>query len=190
MSIENRIMKNLFLCLAVLFSASVASAQGLSQKDIHFATDAYRCGLLNLKLAELTITKAKSDSVRVLGRQLILDYTKANDQMKALAVEKNMAMPDSLSKSGQAQYDDLAARWGDDFDKTYVQLMITEHKKAIATFKAQEDAGSDAEVRTWTAANLPLLKHHLMTAEDLAVDLDKSRSRNKTGRDKSSSLRQ
>lgn len=184
-------MKKAILCLFLLLGVYSLRAQGLSQKDIQFATDAYRCGMLNIRLAELTIGKAKSDSVRVLGRQIVIDHTKANEQMKSIAMTKTMAMPDSLSKAGQQHYDDLSKLTGSRFDSAYVQLVITEHKKAIDAFRTQEESGSDPEVRNWASMTLPVLKHHLMIAQDLAVDLDKSKTRKtKSINDKNSTLKQ
>lgn len=183
-------MKKVIICLLLLLNAPALPAQGLSQKDIQFATDAYRSGMLNIRLAELTIGKARSDSVRVLGRQAVIEHTKANEQMKSIAMAKTMAMPDSLSKAGRKIYDDLARHTGARFDSAYVQVVIAEHKKAIASFKALEEEGSDPEIRNWASATLPVLKHHLMVAQDLAVDLDKSRARRRGPNDKSSTLKQ
>lgn len=178
-------MGKISLCLAMVLATVCLTAQkSLSAKDAEFTRDAYRCGLFKIRLGGLTASKAKSDSVKVLARQMIVDHTRTNEQLKTIAAAKNITLSDSLSTEDQKHYNDLSTMSGTDFDKTYVQLMITDHKKAIERFKDEDDAGSDIDVRSWAAMALPVLKHHLMILQDLNVDLDKLPGGGKSGSDK------
>jgi putative membrane protein len=191
-------MKKTILYLFAILAAYSLRAQSLTSKDAVFAIDAYQCGLLKVRVGELTATKAKSDSVKVLGRQILVEHTKANEQLKTIAVAKNITLPDTLTSEGRKQYNDLSARSGADFDEAFVQLMITEHKKAIDNFKDEDIKGSDTDVRAWASMTLPIVKHHLMQAQDLSVDLDKNKdkanrpgnnSRSRSGADKIGTLK-
>jgi putative membrane protein len=191
-------MKKAVLFLFLVLATYALKAQSLTDKDVHFVQSSYQCGLYKVRLGELTAAKAKSDSVKVLGRQIVVEHTKANEQLKTIAVAKNITLPDLLTVEDQKQYDDLSAKSGADFDAAFVQQMITDHKKAVATFKDEDLEGSDTEIRTWASVTLPVIKHHLMLSEDLSVDLDKNKtkgsrpendSRSRSGTDKTGTLK-
>ena|SRR6218665_284762 len=190
-------MKKAVLFLFLLIGAYSLRAQSLTDKDVKFVQNTYQCGLYKVKLGELTAAKAKSDSVKVLGRRILVEHTKANEELKSLAVAKNISLPDYLSPEDQKHYDELVSTWGADFDQSFVQIMITDHKKAVDAFKNEDLEGSDTEVRSWASVNLPIIKHHLMLSQDLAVDLEKKKektrseneSRSRQGADKVGTLK-
>jgi putative membrane protein len=191
-------MKKAVLFLFLVLAVYLLKAQSLTDKDVRFVQNSYQCGLYKVRLGELTAAKAKSDSVKVLGRQILVEHTKANEQLKTMAVAKNITLPDLLTAEDQKHYDDLSAKSGADFDEAFVQQMIADHKKAVATFKDEDLEGSDTDIRTWAAVTLPVIKHHLMLSEDLSVDLDKNKtkgsrsdndSRSRTGAEKTSTLK-
>ena len=98
---------------------------------------------------------------------MVKDHSKANDELKALASQKNITLPDSLSEDKQKKYKDLAEKKGTDFDKAYVSLMVDDHKQDIKEFEEASKDAKDAEVKAWAAGKLPTLNHHLETVQNL-----------------------
>ena len=67
----------------------------------------------------------------------------------------------------QKLLDDLKAKSGKDFDQSYDQAQVKDHKDAVALFEAYAKSGDDPELKNWAAKTLPHLKEHLSMAEKL-----------------------
>ena len=164
-------MKKTVLLLCLLPTAYCLSGQSMKPKDAQFVTNASKASLFEIKLGELSIAKAFSDSVKILGRQIIVDHTKANDDLKTMAVSRNITLATELDAEAQMHWNELSAKSGADFDKTFVDMMISCHQKDISLFKEETNSGSDKEVKSWAAITLPVLEHHLLMSQDLSVDI-------------------
>lgn len=63
----------------------------------------------------------------------------------------------------------MKALQGNDFTKQYHSDQVEAHKNAVDLFKRYDDSGDQPDVKTWAAATLPHLQHHL----DMAIGLNK-----------------
>jgi putative membrane protein len=98
---------------------------------------------------------------------MVKDHTAINEDLKTLAAQKNVVLPDSLDADNQMMVDKLTALTGADFDHAYVSGMFKGHKKAVKAFKAESAATSDADVKAFADKTLPLLEEHLKLITDL-----------------------
>ena len=129
--------------------------------DADFAVKAAAGGLFEVEAGKLAQSKGTDPQVKAFGESMIADHGKANEELKSLAQQKNIALPDSLSDEHKKKYDDLAAKSGKDFDEAYIKQMIDDHEKDISAFKDESENGKDPELKSWAAAKLPILTHHL-----------------------------
>jgi len=136
------------------------------QKDTDFAVEAADAGMLEVQLGQLAVANASSAEVKKLGQTMIDEHSKANDELKALAQQKNITLPAALSDKSQKHYEDLAKKTGADFDKDYTDLMVKDHKDVIDKFKKEADKGNDPEVKSWASGKIATLEHHLMMSEN------------------------
>jgi putative membrane protein len=60
---------------------------------------------------------------------------------------------------------DLQQKQGKEFDKAYIEQMISDHKKVISAFESEAKNGSDADIRGFADSTLHVLRHHLDEAE-------------------------
>jgi putative membrane protein len=134
--------------------------------DAEFAVAAADGGMLEVALGKLAVKKAMSPSVKKLGAQMVKDHSKANMELKALAAEKHIVIPETMSDKCQKEVSDLDEKKGHDFDKAYADLMVKDHKDDIDDFKKEAEKGNDTQVSNWAKNTLPVLEHHLMMAED------------------------
>lgn len=149
--------------------------------DVKFAMEAADGGMLEVKLGQLAQTNASSPKVQQLGMMMVDDHSKANEELKALAQKKNIALPLTMSKDKQDTYDRLAKKTGAEFDKEYTEEMVKDHKKDIDAFEKEASDGKDADIKSWAASKLPTLKHHLEMAEndeEMAKDEKKDKDHN------------
>jgi putative membrane protein len=141
--------------------------------DAEFAVAAADGGMLEVALGKLAEKKGVSQTVKKLGAQMVADHSKANMELKTLAAEKHIVLPDNMSEKCQKKVSDLDEKKGRDFDKAYADLMVSDHKEDIDEFKKESEKGNDAQVSAWAKNKVPVLEHHLMMAEDAQKKLEK-----------------
>lgn len=139
-----------------------------------FAVAAADGGLLEVQLGTLALTKAASPQVKQFAQMMVDDHTKANNELKAIASQKKIALPDVMSEKCQKKYYDLDQKKGADFDKDYMDLMVKDHKDDIDKFEKEAEKGDDPEIKSWAAGKLTALRHHLGEAERIRDGLKKT----------------
>jgi putative membrane protein len=104
---------------------------------------------------------------------IVEDHTKANAEMKALADSKQVKVSEDPSLVSQAKAKLLDAKTGADFEKDYVDGLITDHKKDIESFEKESAEAKDPDVKAFVDKTLPTLKHHLQMAEEIQAKIGK-----------------
>jgi putative membrane protein len=129
--------------------------------DTDFMTKAAQGGMAEVELGKLAAAKAQNAEVKQFAQKMVADHGKANDELKALAGEKNFSMPVRLDAKHQSVVDKLNGLSGAEFDKAYVDAMLADHEEDVALFKSEADGGKDADVKAWAGKTLPSLQMHL-----------------------------
>lgn len=137
------------------------------EDDTKFAVAAADGGMMEVQLGQLAQTNGYSPEVKKFGQDMVSDHSKVNDELKAIARQKNISLPATLSNSKQSKYDDLAKKRGSEFDRAYINFMVDDHKMDIDAFRKEADKGKDAELKTWASQKLPTLEHHLMMVQQI-----------------------
>ena len=137
--------------------------------DHTFVTKAAEGGMAEVKLGQLAADKATSDDVKKFGQRMVTDHSKANDELKQWAQQKNVTLPTELGAKHKATRDRLATLSGEQFDKAYMQDMLTDHTHDVAAFKRESTTGKDADLKAWAGKTLPTLQEHLTMAQDTAT---------------------
>lgn len=132
-----------------------------SEKDAEFVAEAAAINMEEIELGELAQEKGTSQHVKDLGKMMVDEHTKALNDLKALAEQKGITIPSSLTEDGQDAYNDLNEETGKDFDKEYANMMVKGHEKAIDKFEKASSDADDMDIRNWAASMLPALHTHL-----------------------------
>jgi putative membrane protein len=143
------------------------------EEDADFAMKAASGGLMEVDLGNYAAANAASPNVKAFGQTLAKDHQAANDELKSLAASKNITLPTVPDSDKQKKIDDLKKKTGADFDKDYVDMMVSDHKDDIDHFQKEADKGNDADIKTWAAGKIPTLQQHLQMAEGLQKELKK-----------------
>lgn len=152
------------LLLAVAFLMAVPRANAattVAAADQDFMLAAGQINLTEIKLGEYAAQNGKRDDVKAFGQRTVKDHTAINDDLKSLAAQKNVTLPDSLDAAHQKMVDKLMALTGSEFDKAYIGEMFNGHKKAIKAFKAESAETTDADVKSFADKSIPVLEEHL-----------------------------
>jgi putative membrane protein len=187
-------MKNLFYLpiAAMLISAAVSCNSGTSSQsstdaaidsnekelkakdstelseDAKFAVAAANGGMLEVELGKLAKNKAIAPKAIAFANMMVTDHTKANTELKALAGTKFITLPAILDSKKQKDYDDMSKMKREEFDKTYIDYMVKDHKEDIELFKKEAQEGKDSELKAFAAKHVPILEHHLQMAQQAA----------------------
>jgi putative membrane protein len=135
------------------------------EKDTEFAVKAADGGMLEVELGKLAQTNAASPEVKKFAQMMVDEHTKANDELKTVAAQKNITLPAAMGEKCQKKYNDLAEKKGKDFDKDYISLMVSDHKDVVDEFEKEAEKGNDPELKAWAGEKLPTLRHHLEMAQ-------------------------
>lgn len=127
------------------------------EQDAEFAVTATDGGLLEVQLGLLAQHNSLSPEVKQLGKMMVDDHTKANEELRNLASKRGISLPDRMSAKNQEKYDDFVKKTGGDFDKAYTEFMVKDHKEDIDKFKKEFDKGEYEEMRTWASEKVPTL---------------------------------
>src|SRR2546423_1353956 len=72
--------------------------------DHRFAMEAASGGMAEVKLGKLAQEKASSQKVKQFGRRMVDDHSKAAEDLKSVAQQQGLKLPDEMSKQDQATY--------------------------------------------------------------------------------------
>ncbi len=133
----------------------------VSKGDADFAVDAANGGMTEVAASQLAQTSATSQRVKDFANMMVQDHTKAGDELKKMAAAKSITLPATISDKNQKKVDDLGKKTGTDFDKAYVNMMLSDHKGAVDMFKKESNDAKDADIKTWATQTLPTLQMHL-----------------------------
>jgi putative membrane protein len=156
-----------FIAATLLAVAGLAGAQSLSDADREFIKKAAIGGLAEVEFGTLATQRAARPAVRDFGAKMVKDHGAMNAELATLAKSKGVEVPTTLDAEHQAVRDRLMALQGHDFDRAYMQEMVKDHTQDVAEFEKASQTASDAELRGWADAKLPMLREHLALARDV-----------------------
>jgi len=171
-TIKNRkeMKKITMMLLAGLMSVAAGKADlGLAEytsRDLNFCMNVSRDGMLEVMLGQLAQTHALLTQVKMHGQHMIEDHGKLNEELRKLALKKNIPLPEALDNERQRLYDELLRLTGEEFDRRYIRVMIREHKRDIRSFRRYARSGDELDIRSWAALKLPVLERHLEMWEE------------------------
>lgn len=170
-------MRNVVLTATVAIALAAAPAFAKGQKahknagakqmtDQTFVTKAGSGNMAEVELGKLAQEKGTSDQVKSFAQRMVTDHTKANDELKTIAQNKNITLPSDLDSHDKALRVRLSKLSGPQFDHAYIQAMVTDHRKVVNEFRHESQMGKDPEVKAFASKTLPTIEEHLKLAQD------------------------
>lgn len=143
------------------------------EMDAQFLVNAAEINLEEIQLGQLAQQIGRTTHVKELGRMMEKSHSKALLDLTALAKSKMITIPGSPTDHAQDAYKTLNEKSGNDFDKAYVDMMVSGHKDAIAAFEKASHDCNDTDIKNWASASLPDLRAHLDHSIDCQKKVDK-----------------
>src|SRR4051794_11580738 len=135
--------------------------------DKSFMMEAAEGGIAEVQLGQMAQQKGSSQEVKDFGRRLEQDHTKANDQLKTIAQQRQVSLPADTDAKHKAAIAKLNGLSGAEFDKVFGQMMVKDHREDIKKFERESNNGMDTDLKNFASSNLPTLKEHLQQAEQI-----------------------
>ena len=151
-----------FLTVLALTLGGVATAQetpagkssSVSAKDKTFMKKAAKGGMMEVAMGKLAEENAQSNDVKSFGKRMVADHSKANDELKKIAAQKNVKLPAK----------EPTVSWSS--DKAYMDMMVKDHEKDLAEFQEEAKSGSDADVKKFADDTAKVVQEHLDLAKE------------------------
>jgi putative membrane protein len=144
-----------------------AGMANLAAQDRNFLMDAAMGGLMEVELGRIAAQQGMSDAVKQFGQRMVDDHSKANSELMSLASSKGITLPTTLDEKHREHVTKLSGMSGEEFDRAYGRMMVTDHRKDVSEFEKQSTRGTDADLKAFATKTLPTLQEHLQMAETL-----------------------
>jgi putative membrane protein len=146
-------------------TAKSDTASSVSDQDSKFAMDAATIGMMEIALGKVAQQNSSMKDVKEFGAMMVKDHTSAAGDLQRIADAKRIMLPTTLSADDQKKIDDMKAKTGKNFDKSYIDMMIDGHKKAADKFQDEINKGSNADLRAFATKTLDVIHAHLDSAQ-------------------------
>ncbi|OYV33393.1 MAG: hypothetical protein B7Z80_24185 [Rhodospirillales bacterium 20-64-7] len=132
----------------------------VSSQDKRFVKQAAEAGMSEVQEGKLAQQKG-DNAVKSVGTRMVTDHSKANEQLRTLAQTQGVHVPNSVDSKESAQLRKLQGMRKGKFDHAYLADQKQAHEKAIKLFSKEAHSGSDPELKSFAASNIPMLQTHL-----------------------------
>jgi putative membrane protein len=146
-------------------------AASLSQSEQDFLTEAAQADLAEMDMAQIALQNSATGDVRDFANMIKSDHTIALEDLTELMKGKNVSQPKSIPARTQQDIGRMKTLTGGEFDREFVNMIVSEHQKAIEMFRDQQSTAQNEDVKKYVEDTLPILEMHLEKAQRLQTKL-------------------
>ena len=152
--------------LQLLIADGAVAGRGV-RSDQQFVQDASQAGATEIAASKLALQRSNNPRIKQFAQQMIADHTKLARNLDVIASEKGLGAPPGADA---ALLGKLQTLQGADFDQAFVeQVAVGGHRKAVELFQKESQSGQNEQLKSAAAHALPVIKHHLAMAQQLAA---------------------
>jgi len=159
---------------AILCCGSLAlpfSAHAETNSDKKFLATAAQSDQNEIALSKLAEEKATNPAVKAFAEKMVKEHTEMTDSMKPFAESWGLTAPAGPDADHQKELDKLNRLSGADFDKEYIDEMVSDHTKALRAFTTEAKDTKDIKFRDAVIQDKTAVAAHKNMAYDLKKKL-------------------
>ena len=137
----------------------------LKEDASKFLVKVYELGLYEIEISQLAAKKATNADVKSLAQKLVTAHKAINDQMLKIAFDANYKLPGGINSDHAKAEGDLGKLTGTDFDKKYMDIIVSGHEKSVDAYTDANKTLSAGLTKDFAASTLPMIKGHLAMAK-------------------------
>lgn len=145
--------------------SSMKASKSLKQDASKFLVKSYESGIYEIQLSELAATNALDPDVKNLAVALIAGHQAIDSRISVIAASASFILPEAINADHQKALQDLGKLTGADFDKKYINTIISEHENAVGDYKDAYKNLSAGDTKTFAGETLPKIEDHLAMAK-------------------------
>jgi putative membrane protein len=139
--------------------------------DARFLVASRSFNLLEMKSAEVATTAGYASAVVDLGRKLLDDHKRMDDDLKTLARKEKIALPSTMSDEHQATYYEISRSNREDFDSNYIKTLQRINEENKEQYMRMATDAQDADIRAFAARKLDMINDHAAKLEQAGQKL-------------------
>jgi putative membrane protein len=158
------------MCCAMLAGTTVLvvpRANAQSDDDKKFLATAAQADRNEIALSEVAEKKATDPAVKAFAQKMVKEHTSMSASMKPFAEQWSVNAPAAVDSDHQKELDKLNGLSGKDFDKEYMDQMVSDHSKALDAFTSEAKTAKDAKFRAAVLKGKTQVAAHKNMAYDL-----------------------
>ena len=141
-----------------------------SPMDKMFVAKAMQGGMAEVQLGQLTLQKSSDEQVKQFAQKMIDDHSRMIDQMKPVAQQLGVSVPNKVSKKDTKTMAKLEGLSGSAYDQAYIQDMVKDHKQDLSDFQTEASSGQDQTAKDAANQGSKIISQHLQMIEQIAKD--------------------
>ncbi len=155
-----------------LVDTTTFGGNAISHADRRFARAAVVANIRAEELGKLAAFKATNADVKAFGKSLAEDGAKIHIQLLVAGNAAGVTLPGEMNAPNQKAYAELAALSGNDFDRAFVDAVVTHHTADLKVFEHEAHRRcTEVNLNKFATATVPVLQQQLNAAKDLQAKL-------------------
>ena len=146
---------------------TITATMAVEKADADFAVEVANGNMIEVQLGGLAETKAVNDRVKAFAKMMVKDHMKISKDLQKIATAKNITLPQALSDEAKKDIDRLSKKDKKNFDRTYMNMMVADHKKDVTKFEKAAKDCKDPDLKNFIKQTLPTLRKHLDSARGI-----------------------
>jgi putative membrane protein len=134
--------------------------------DTHFVDHAYTAGQNEIIMNRMALERSRNEDVRKFAEKMLEDHGKNNQELTLVVSELRIAVPDRPLPDQQKDLQHISSNEVKDFDKEFMDHMVTDHEKAVKLFEQASKELKNEKLKEFATKTLPTLKEHLKMAKE------------------------
>jgi putative membrane protein len=152
-------------------AAREAGPPSVSLAEQDFTMKAMQGHLAEINTARIALQKTDNTDVADFAHMIQSDHNGALKDLSDLMKDKNVPQARTLVPEVQEDISRMNNLTGPEFDREFVNMMVSDHQKAVEMFRDQEAIAQNSDVKDYVEDWLPKLEMHLDKAKQLQSKL-------------------
>jgi len=157
--------------LGIAVTLLPVKAKAVTDDDKKFLATAAQSDQNEIALSQLAEQKATNPAVKAFAEKMVKEHTQMTASMKPFADSWGLTAPTGPDSDHQKELDKLNGLSGNDFDKEYMDQMVTDHSKALSAFTSEAKDTKDVKFRAAVLKGKTAVAAHKNMAYDLKKKL-------------------
>ena len=150
------------------FAQIMKSDQKMDNADAAAMKQLAQANLNEIEAGKAAASKASSPDVKKFAQKMVDDHTQMLADLKTLAQQKGVALPESASLKDMAQMKLMERSSGAEFDKKYMDEMVKDHQKDAKDTQDLVSKAKDPDFKSAVQKASTKINEHLQLAQRIS----------------------